>query len=175
MYHSIPCMHHQTRHVLTFPTVRRCVALFAVQVPVGPEGLSGQSHLPLPVASYNPAFRAMFNEMTAVLDFILWHTTLVAFDTFLHMSLILYEFGFSFWSKRETWRKFKKTASLSGVVDAVVTITLPTLRVHAVPLMTPFLSNVGNRCISSPCRRIRVFLCLFVPWPLTVCMAVVKR
>ena len=28
--HSIPCMHHQARHVFTFPTVRRCVALFAV-------------------------------------------------------------------------------------------------------------------------------------------------
>ena len=133
------------------------------------------SFIPLSVASYNPAFRAMFNEMTAVLDFILWHTTLVAFDIFLRMSLILYEFGSSFWSKRETWRKFKKTASLSGAVDAVVTITLPTLRVHAVPLMTAFLSNVGNRGISSPCRRTRVFLCIFVPWPLTVCMAVVKR
>ena len=163
--------------MLTFPTVRRCVALFAVQVPVGPEGLSGQSHLPLPVASYNPAFRAMFNEMTAVLDFILWHTILVAFDIFLHMSLILFEFGSSFWSKRETWRRFIKTSSLSGAVDAVVTITLPTLRVLVVPLMTPFLSNVGNRGISSPCRKTRVFLCLFVPWPLTVCIAVtvVKR
>ena len=81
----------------------------------------------------------MLNEMTAVLDFILWHTTLFAFDTFLYLSVILHEFGYSFWTKRETWRKFKKTALLSGAVDAVVTITIPTLRVHAIPLMTPFL------------------------------------
>ena len=142
---------------------------------MGPEGPSGQCHLPLPVASYNPALKAMFNEMTAVLDVILWHTTLVAFDSFLHLSLLLHEHGPAVLTKRETWRKFKKTASLSGAVDAVVTITIPTLRVHAVPLMTRFLSNVGNRGISSPCQKTRVFLCIFVRCPLTVCMAVVKR
>ena len=111
---------------------------------MGTEGPSGQCHLPLPVASYNPAFKAMFYEMTAVLDFILWHTTLVAFDTFLRLSLMLYEYGSAHLTKREIWRKFKKTASLSGAVGAVVTITIPTLRLHAVPLMTPFLSNVGK-------------------------------
>ena len=142
---------------------------------MGPEGPSGQCHLPLPVASYNPAFKAMFNEMAAVLDFILWHTTLVAFDSFLRLSLLLHEYRPADLTKRETWRKFKKTASLSGVVDAVVTITIPTLRVHAVPLMAPFLSNVGERGISFPCRKTRVFLCIFVRCPLTVCMAVVKR
>ena len=88
---------------------------------------------------------------------------------------MLHEYGPADLTKRETWRKFKKTASLSGVVDAVVTITIPTLRVRAVPLMTPFLSNVGNRGISSPCRKARVFLCVFVPCPLTACMAVVKK
>ena len=142
---------------------------------MGPEGPSGQCHLPLPVASYNPAFKAMFNEMTAVLDFILWHTTLVSFDSFQRLSLLLHEYGPADLTKRETWRKFKKTASLSGAVDAVVTITIPTLRVHAVFLLTPFLSNVGKRGISSPCRKTRVFLCIFVRCPLTVCMAVVKR
>ena len=142
---------------------------------MGPEGPSGQCHLPLPVASYNPPFRAMFNEMTAVLNFILWHTTLVALDSFLRLSLMLHEYGPAHLTKRETWRKFKSTASLSGVVDAVVTITIPTFRVHAVPLMTPFLSNVGNRGISFPCRKTCTFLCIFVPFPLTVCMAVVKR
>ena len=142
---------------------------------MGPEGPSGQCHLPFPMASYNPGFRAMFYEMTAVLDFILWHTTLVAFDSFLRLSLMLHEYGPADLTKRETWRKFKKTASLSGVVGPVVTTTIPTLRVHAVPLMAPFLLNVGNRGISSPCRKTCVFLCIFVPWPLTVCMAVVKR
>ena len=142
---------------------------------MGPEGQSGQCHLPLPVASYNPAFRAMFNEMTAVLDFILWHTTMVAFNTLLRLSLMLHEYGPADLTKRETWRKFKKTASLSGAVDAVGTITIPTLRVRAVPLMTLFLSNVGNRGTSSPYQKPRVFLCVFVRCPLTVCMAVVKR
>ena len=92
---------------------------------MGPEGPSRQYCLPPPVASYNRVFKGMLNEMTAVLDFILWHTTLFAFDTFLYLSVILYEFGYSFWTKRETWRKFKKTALLSGVVDAVVAITIP--------------------------------------------------
>ena len=107
---------------------------------MGPEGPSGQCYLPLPVASYNPA---MFNAI------IVWHTTLVAFDIFLRLSLMLHNYGLANLTKRETWWKFKKTASLSGAVDAVVTITIPTLRVHAVPLMTPILSNVGNRGMSS--------------------------
>ena len=83
---------------------------------MGPEGPSRQYRLPPPVASYNREFKGMLNEMTAVLDFILWHTTLVAFDTFLYLSVILHEFGSSFWTKRETWRKFKKIASSSGAV-----------------------------------------------------------
>ena len=64
--------------------------------------------------------------MTSVLDFILWHTTFVAFDSFLCLSLMMHEYGPADLTKRETWRTFKKTASLSGVVDAVVTITIPT-------------------------------------------------
>ena len=83
---------------------------------MGPEGPSRQYRLPPPVASYNREFKGMLNEMTAVLDFILWHTTLVAIDTFLYLSVILHEFGSSFWTKRETWRKFKKIASSSGAV-----------------------------------------------------------
>ena len=91
------------------------------------------------MASYNREFKGMLNEMTAVFDFILWHTTLVAFDTYLYLSLILHEFGYSFWNRRETWRKWKKAALLSGEVGTVVAITIPTLRVRAVPFMTSFL------------------------------------
>ena len=116
---------------------------------MGPEGPSGQCHLPLPVASYNPACRAMFNEMTAVINFSLCHTTLVAFDIFLRLSLMLHKYGLADLTKRGTWWKFKKTASLSGAADAAVTITIPTLGVHAVPLMTLFFSNLGNRGMSS--------------------------
>ena len=114
-------------------------------------------------------------KIDVLVDFILWHTTLVAFNIFLLLCLILHEYGLAHLTMGETWRQFKKTASLAGVVEAVVKITIPTLRVRAVPLMTPFLSNVGNRGISSPCRKTRVFLCIFVRCPLTVCMAVVKR
>ena len=143
---------------------------------MGPEGTSGQWHLPLPMASYIPAFKAMFHGMAIPIDFILWHATVLAFNTFLHLSLILYEYGPPLWSiTRKMWRQSKKAASLSGEVDAVVTVTIPTLRVHAVPLMTPFLSNTGNRGISSR-QAVHVFLCtLFVPRQLTVCLIVVKR
>ena len=114
-------------------------------------------------------------KIDVLVDFILWHTTLVAFNIFLLLCLILHKYELAHLTMGETWWKFKKTASQSGVVEAVVTITIPTLRVCAVPLMTPFLSNVGNRGISSPCQKTRVFLCIFVRCPLTVCMAVVKR
>ena len=108
---------------------------------MGPEGTSGQWHLPLPMASYIPAFKAMFHGMAIPIDFILWHATVLAFNAFLHLSLILYEYWPPLWSiTRKMWRQSKKAASLSGEVDAVVTVTIPNLRMHAVPLMTPFLS-----------------------------------
>ena len=107
---------------------------------MGSEGTSGQWHLPLPMASYILVFKAMFHEMAIPIDLILWHATVLAFNTFLHLSLILYEFGPPLWSiTRKMWRQSKKAASLSGEMDAVVAVTIPTLRVHAVPLMTSFL------------------------------------
>ena len=143
---------------------------------MGPEVTNGQWNLSLLMASYIPAFKTMFHGMAIPIDFILWHATVLAFNTFLHLSLILYEYGPPLWSiTRKMWRQSKKAASLSGEVDAVVTVTIPTLRVHAVPLMTPFLSNTGNRGISSR-QAVHVFLCtLFVPRQLTVCLIVVKR
>ena len=114
------CTHHQTRHMPTFPAVRRCAALFAVQGPVGPEAMSGQWQLPRPVASYSTAFKTMFHGITFPIDFILWHITLVTFNTFVHISLILYEFGPPLWTmNRETWRKLRKASSLSGAVHAI--------------------------------------------------------
>ena len=114
------CTHHQTKNMSTFPTVRRCAALFAVQGPVGPEGTSVQCQLPLPVTSYSTAFRTMFHGITFPIDFILWHTTLVTSNTFVHISLILYEFGPPLWTmNRETWRKLRKASSLSGAVHAI--------------------------------------------------------
>ena len=111
--------------MFTFPTVRRYAALFAVQGSVGPEETSGQCQLPLPVASFSTAFKTKFHAITFLIDFILWHATLVTFNTFLHMSLILYEFGPPLWiMNRETWRKLKKAASLLGTV--LVAITIPT-------------------------------------------------
>ncbi len=104
----------------TFPTVRRCAALFAVQGPVGREGTSGQCQLPLPVASYSKAIKTMFLWITFPIDFILWHTTLLTSNTFIHMSLILYEFGPPLWTmNRETWQKLRKASSLSGAVHAI--------------------------------------------------------
>ena len=115
----------------TFPTVRRCAALLAVQGPVDPEGTSGQWQLPLPVAGYNTAFKTMFHQMAILIDFILWHVTLVMFNAFVHISLILYEFGPPQWTmNRETWRKLRKEASLSGAVHGMITIIILTLRVH---------------------------------------------
>ena len=100
---------------------------------MGPEGTSGQWHLPLPMASYIPDFRAIFLGMVNPIDFILWHVTALAFNAFLHQSLILYEYGPPLWSiSRRMWRQGKKAASLSGEVDAAVTVTISTLRVHAV-------------------------------------------
>ena len=103
----------------TFPTFRRCAALFAVQGPVGPEETSGQCQLPLPVASYSTAFKTMLHGITFPIDFILCQTTLVTCNLFIHMSLILYEFGPPLWTmNRETWRKLRKASSLSGAVHA---------------------------------------------------------
>ena len=148
---------------------------------MGPEGTSGQWHLPLPMASCISAFKAMFHAMAVAIDFILWHATLVASDSFLLLSLILYEFSPPGWTRTRkmwrqfTWRKHKRAASLSGEVDAVVTVTIPTLRVHAVPLMTLFLYNVGTRSISSR-QQARVFLCtLFLPYSFVACLIIVKR
>ena len=105
-------VYHQTRHMFTCPAVRRCAALFTVQ--------DGQWQLPLPVASYSTAFKTMFHGITFLIDFILWHTTLVTSNTFVHISLILYEFGPPLWTlNRETWRKLRKASSLSGGVHAI--------------------------------------------------------
>ena len=91
------------------------------------------------MASYISAFKAMFHGMAIPMDFILWHMTVLAFNTFLHLSLIVYEFWPPLWSiTRKMWRQSKKAASLSGEVDAVVMVIIPTLRAHAVPLMTLF-------------------------------------
>ena len=91
---------------------------------MGLEGTSGQYQVPLPVASYSTAFKTMFHAITFLIDFILWHATLVAFNTFVHMSLILYEFGPPLWTmKRKTWQTLKKAASTSGAV--VVSPSLP--------------------------------------------------
>ena len=88
---------------------------------MGPEGTGGQWHLPLPMACYIPAFKAMFHGMVIPIDFILWHATLLALNTFLHLSLILYEFGPPLWSiTRKMWRQSKRAHSLSGEVDVVV-------------------------------------------------------
>ena len=96
------------------------MALFAVQGPVGPEETSGQWQLPFPVASYSMAFKTMFHEIAFPIDFILWHTTLVTSNMFVHISLILYEFGLPLWTmNRETWRKLRKASSLSGAVHAI--------------------------------------------------------
>ena len=73
------------------------------------------------------------------------------------------------------WRQSKKTASLSGEVDAVVTVTICTMRVHATHLMTPIPVYVGARGSSSRCQRMRVLLYAFVPRQLSVCVIVVKR
>ena len=87
---------------------------------MGPEETSGQWQLPVPVASYSTAFKTMFHGITFPIDFILWQTTLVAFNTFVHISLILYEFGPPLWTmNRETWRKLRKASSLSGAVHAI--------------------------------------------------------
>ena len=140
---------------------------------MGPEGTSGQCHLPPPMASYIPAFKAMFHGMAIPIDFILWHATVLTFSAFLHLSLLLYEFGPPLWSiTRKMWRQFKKAASQSGAVDAVVAVTF---RMHAVPLMTPFPVYVGAKGISSRCQRMRVLLYVFVPHQLSACLVVVKR
>ena len=98
---------------------------------MGQEVTSGQCQLPLSVASYSTAFNAMLHAITIPIDFILWHATLVTFNTFLHMSLILYEFGAPLWTmKRETWRKLKKASSLLGAV--LLAITIRTSRVWEV-------------------------------------------
>ena len=141
-------------------------------------GPKKECRLPFPMASYIPAFiKAMFHWMVTPIDFILWHATVLAFNTFLHLSLILYEFWTPLWSiSRKMWRQSKKAASLSGEVDAVLTFIIPTLRVCVVPLMTPFLSMyIGGRGITSQCRRMRVLLYVFVPHQLSVSFIFVKR
>ena len=110
---------------------------------MGPEGTGGQWHLPRLMASYIPAFKAMIHGMAIPIDFILWHVTVLAFSTVLHLSLILNEYWPPLWSiTRKMWRQYKRAASLSGEVDVVyiVRVTIPSLRVHAVPLMTRILS-----------------------------------
>ena len=73
-----------------------------------PEGTSGQTHLGLPVTSCNPAFNAVIEKMAEVIEFILWQATLVAFDLFLHLALIVHE-GLPHSTKRR--RDWKTTSS----------------------------------------------------------------
>ena len=90
--------------MVTFPTVRSCVVLLAIKVPVTHKGPSGQTHLCLPVTSYNPTFNDMIEKMAEVLEFIICQATLVTFDLFLHLALILHE-GLSHSMKRQRGRK----------------------------------------------------------------------
>ena len=98
--------------MVTFPTARSCVVLLAIKVPVAPKGPSGQTHLCLPVTSYNPSFNDMIEKTAEVLEFILCQATLVAFDLFLHLALIVHE-GLPHSTKRQRGRK---ATSSSGEV-----------------------------------------------------------
>ena len=98
--------------MVTFPTVRSCVVLLAIKVPVARKGPSGQTHLYPTVTSYNPAFNDVIEKTAEVLEFILCQATLVAFDLFLHLALIVHE-GLPHSTKR---RRGRKATSSSGEV-----------------------------------------------------------
>ena len=128
--------------MVTFPTVRSCVVLLAIKVPVARKGPSGQTHFYL-VTSYNPTFNGVIEKTAEVLQFILCQATLVAFDLFLHLALIVHE-GLPHSTKR---RRGRKATSSSGEVVAMETSTISTLPVLAdsVSYCRHFLSNVGHR------------------------------
>ena len=107
------------------------------------KGPSGQIHLYLPVTSYKPAFNDVIEKMAEVLEFILCQATLVAFDLFLHLAVIVHE-GLPHSAKRQRRRK---ATSSSGEVVAMETSTISTLAVlaYSVSYCQHFLSNVGHR------------------------------
>ena len=113
--------------MVTFPTVRSCVVLLAIKVPVAPKGPSGLAHLYHSVTSYNPTFNDVIEKTAEVLEFILCQATLVAFDLFLHLALIVHE-GLPRSTKRQRRRK---ATSSSGEVIAMETSTISTLPVLA--------------------------------------------
>ena len=112
--------------MVTFPTVRSCVVL-AIKVPVARKGPSGLTYLYLPVTSYKPTFNDMIEKTAEVLEFILCQVTLVAFDLFLHLAVIVHE-GLPHSTKR---RRRRKASSSSGEVVAMETSTISTLPVLA--------------------------------------------
>ena len=112
--------------MVTFPTVRSCVVLLAIKVPVACKGPSGQTNLYL-VTSYNPTFNDVIEKTAEVLEFILCQATLVAFDLFLHLALIVHE-GLPCSTKRQ---RSRKATSSSGEVAAMETNTISTLPVLA--------------------------------------------
>ena len=72
------------------------------------------------VTSYIPTFNDVIEKTAEVLEFILCQATLVAFDLFLHLALIVHE-GLPYSTKRQRGRKAK---SSSGEVVAMETSTL---------------------------------------------------
>ena len=90
--------------MVTFPTVRSCVVLLVIKVPVARKGPSGQTHPCLCVTSYNLTFHDVIEKTAEVLEFILCQATLVAFDLFLHLALIVHE-GLPHSTKRQRGRK----------------------------------------------------------------------
>ena len=129
--------------MVTFPTIRSCVVLLAIKVPVARKGPSGQTHLCLLMTSYKLTFNDMIEKTAEVLEFILCQATLVAFDLFLHLALIVHE-GHPHSTKR---RRGRKATSSSGEVVAMETSAVSTLPVLAdsVSYCQHFLSNVGHR------------------------------
>ena len=116
--------------MVTFPTVRSCVVLLAIKVPVARKGPSGQTHLCLLVTSCSPTYNDMIEKTAEVLELILCQATLVAFDLFLHLALIVHE-ELPHLTKR--WRG-RKARSSSGEVIAMETSTISTLPVLADPV-----------------------------------------
>ena len=129
--------------MVTFPTVRSCIVLLAIKVPVAPKEPSGQTHLYPTVTSYNPAYNGVIEKTAEILEFIFCQATLVALDLFLHLALIVHE-GIPHSTKR---RRGRKSTSSSGEVVAMETSTISTLPVVAdsVSYCQHFLSNVGHR------------------------------
>ena len=129
--------------MVTFPTVRSCIVLLAIKVPVAPKEPSGQTHLYPTVTSYNPTFNGVIEKTAEILEFIFCQATLVALDLFLHLALIVHE-GIPHSTKR---RRGRKSTSSSGEVVAMETSTISTLPVVAdsVSYCQHFLSNVGHR------------------------------